>query len=267
MKNILVALDGSAPASRALAMASDLATRYGAVLHLVHVSPRPTVVSEGLKEFARAEGVDLPVAVEMSAEGQSIVAGGQAAALAQGGSQSEDSGPDRRSRRTAPRVRAGARSRPRCRGAAGRRSDSRPADGQRLVEGQQPGRMPGPDRQVEARCRRTGFHQAPDPLRGGIGNWDEAATRGAAVGHRVVLEANGEAVGLAPARRCGSGAAPDPGGARRGQRLVEPRHCHDDLRSAMITGCAIAKFTAATLGAMLPGAIRVSTAPPLQAQR
>jgi nucleotide-binding universal stress UspA family protein len=84
MKNILVALDGSEPASRALAIASDLATRYGAVLHLVHVSPRPTVVSEGLKEFARAEGVDLPVAVEMSAEGQSIVAAGQAAALAKG---------------------------------------------------------------------------------------------------------------------------------------------------------------------------------------
>ena len=67
MKNILVALDGSVPASRALAMASDLATRYGAVLHLVHVAPRPTVVSEGLKEFARAEHVDLPVAAETSA--------------------------------------------------------------------------------------------------------------------------------------------------------------------------------------------------------
>ena len=59
----------------------------------------------------------------------------------------------------------------------------------------------------------TGFHQASDPLRGGVGNWDEAATHGAAVGHRVVLEANGEAVGLAPARRCGRGAAPIPGGA------------------------------------------------------
>ena len=84
MKNILVALDGSESATRALAMASDLAMRYGAVLHLVHVSPRPMVVSEGLKEFARAERVDLPVAVEMSAEGQSIVAAGQAAAVAKG---------------------------------------------------------------------------------------------------------------------------------------------------------------------------------------
>ena len=59
MKNILVALDGSESATRALAMASDLAMRYRAVLHLVHVSPRPMVVSEGLKEFARAERVDL----------------------------------------------------------------------------------------------------------------------------------------------------------------------------------------------------------------
>ena len=84
INSILVALDGSEPASRALAMASDLAMQYGAVLHLVHVSPRPMVVSEGLKEFARAERVDLPVVVEMSAEAQSIVAAGQAAAVAKG---------------------------------------------------------------------------------------------------------------------------------------------------------------------------------------
>jgi nucleotide-binding universal stress UspA family protein len=84
MKNILVALDGSEPATRALAMGADLALRYGATLHLVHVAPRPMVVSEGLKEFARAERVDLPVAVEMSAEGQSLVAAGQATAIAKG---------------------------------------------------------------------------------------------------------------------------------------------------------------------------------------
>ena len=82
MKNILVALDGSEPASRALAVAADLAVRYGATLHLVHVMLRPMVVSEGLKEFARTERVDLPVAVEMSAQGQSIVAAGRASAAA-----------------------------------------------------------------------------------------------------------------------------------------------------------------------------------------
>ena len=80
MKNILVALDGSEPAGRALALAADLAVRYGSTLHLVHVMPRPMVVSEGLKEFARTEGVDLPVAVEMSGLGQSIIAAGRAVA-------------------------------------------------------------------------------------------------------------------------------------------------------------------------------------------
>jgi nucleotide-binding universal stress UspA family protein len=84
MKNILVALDGSEPATRALSMAADLAVRYGATLHLVHVMLRPMVVSEGLKEFARTEHVDLPVAVEMSAQGQSIVAAGRASAAATG---------------------------------------------------------------------------------------------------------------------------------------------------------------------------------------
>jgi nucleotide-binding universal stress UspA family protein len=84
MKNILVALDGSEPATRALAVAADLAVRYGATLHLVHVILRPMVVSEELKEFARTERVDLPVAVEMSAQGQSIVAAGQASAAAKG---------------------------------------------------------------------------------------------------------------------------------------------------------------------------------------
>ena len=84
MKNVLVALDGSEAATRALAVAADLAVRYGATLHLVHVMLRPMVVSEELKEFARTERVDLMVAVEMSAQGQSILAAGQANAAAKG---------------------------------------------------------------------------------------------------------------------------------------------------------------------------------------
>jgi nucleotide-binding universal stress UspA family protein len=84
MKNILVALDGSEPATRALALAVDLAVRYGATLHLVHVIPRPLVVSEELKDFARTEGVDLPVAVEMSGQGQSILAAGRASTAGKG---------------------------------------------------------------------------------------------------------------------------------------------------------------------------------------
>ena len=83
MKNILVALDGSEPATRALALSADLALRYGATLHLVHVIPHPAV-SEGLKEFAQIEGVDLGVAAEMSGRGQSIVAAGRAVATQKG---------------------------------------------------------------------------------------------------------------------------------------------------------------------------------------
>ena len=84
MKNILVALDGSESASKALTLAIDLAVRYGATLQLVHVIPRPTVVSEELREFARTEHVELPVAVAMSPQGQSIVGAGQARATAKG---------------------------------------------------------------------------------------------------------------------------------------------------------------------------------------
>jgi nucleotide-binding universal stress UspA family protein len=42
------------------------------------------VVSEELKEFARIERVDLPIAVEMSSLGQSIVAAGGAIAAGKG---------------------------------------------------------------------------------------------------------------------------------------------------------------------------------------
>jgi nucleotide-binding universal stress UspA family protein len=37
LKKILVALDGSAPSGKALDLAADLAEKYGASLHLVHV--------------------------------------------------------------------------------------------------------------------------------------------------------------------------------------------------------------------------------------
>ena len=80
---ILVALDGSEPAARAAALAADLATKYGATLHLIHVIHR-LIPSEGLKEFARIEHVDNPMWVEMAGAGEAILGAARAGARAQG---------------------------------------------------------------------------------------------------------------------------------------------------------------------------------------
>jgi len=57
-----VALDGSQSASKALTMAIDLAVRYGATLHLVHVIPRRGPVEQAIE--------DLPLLAECSREGE-----------------------------------------------------------------------------------------------------------------------------------------------------------------------------------------------------
>jgi nucleotide-binding universal stress UspA family protein len=80
---ILVALDGSEPAARALALAADLAMKYGATLHLVHVVAHITPSRE-LREFARIEHIDLPVALEMTGIGESILAAARAGAATRG---------------------------------------------------------------------------------------------------------------------------------------------------------------------------------------
>jgi len=46
MKRILVAVDGSEAARRAVTMAAQIAERFGAQLELVHVMPPPPVFSE-----------------------------------------------------------------------------------------------------------------------------------------------------------------------------------------------------------------------------
>jgi nucleotide-binding universal stress UspA family protein len=80
---ILVAVDGSEPASRAVALGADLAVKYGAALYLVHVIAR-LVPSPELLEFARIERVETPVAMELMGVGQSIAAAARAAAAARG---------------------------------------------------------------------------------------------------------------------------------------------------------------------------------------
>jgi nucleotide-binding universal stress UspA family protein len=59
IENVMVAVDGSPPATRALALGADIAMRYGATLHVAHVVPEVTVAEE-LEEFARIERVDGP---------------------------------------------------------------------------------------------------------------------------------------------------------------------------------------------------------------
>jgi nucleotide-binding universal stress UspA family protein len=83
ISRILVAVDGSEPASRAVALGADLAVKYGAPLHLVHVIAR-LVPGPELLEFARIERVETPLAMEMMGVGQSIVAAARAAAAAKG---------------------------------------------------------------------------------------------------------------------------------------------------------------------------------------
>jgi nucleotide-binding universal stress UspA family protein len=79
---ILAALDGSEPAAQAAALAADLAVRYGATLHLVHVVARP-VVSEEFAQFATMEGVDT-LEVQMRAAAQSFLADARTQAASKG---------------------------------------------------------------------------------------------------------------------------------------------------------------------------------------
>jgi nucleotide-binding universal stress UspA family protein len=81
--NILAALDGSPPAARAGALAADLAVKYGAALHLVHVIPR-LAISEGIRQFAAIEGIDNPLVLQITAAAQAFLAAAQADAAAKG---------------------------------------------------------------------------------------------------------------------------------------------------------------------------------------
>lgn len=52
IKNIMVAVDGSPPAARALALGADLAVQYGSRVHLVHVITEVTVPEGGVGPHA-----------------------------------------------------------------------------------------------------------------------------------------------------------------------------------------------------------------------
>ena len=79
---ILAAIDGSEPAARAAALAADLAVRYGAALHLVHVIARPADSKE-LAQFAQLEGLDT-LEAQVTAAAQSLLADARAQAASRG---------------------------------------------------------------------------------------------------------------------------------------------------------------------------------------
>jgi nucleotide-binding universal stress UspA family protein len=83
IKNVMVAVDGSPPATRALALGADIAMRYGAGLHVVHVVAEVTVPEE-LEEFARTERVDRPDWVELGRVGEAVIGAARAEASAKG---------------------------------------------------------------------------------------------------------------------------------------------------------------------------------------
>ena len=83
IKNVMVAVDGSPAATRALALGADIALRYGAAVHLVHVVPTMGV-PEGFEEFARIERVDPPAWVELGRVGEAVLGTARAGAAAKG---------------------------------------------------------------------------------------------------------------------------------------------------------------------------------------
>jgi nucleotide-binding universal stress UspA family protein len=80
---ILVAVDGSPAATRALTLGADIALRYGARLHVVHVMTEVSV-PEGFEEFARIERLDPPLWAELGRVGDEILAAARADATAKG---------------------------------------------------------------------------------------------------------------------------------------------------------------------------------------
>jgi nucleotide-binding universal stress UspA family protein len=72
MTKIVVALDGSDHALRAADVAADIAQKFDAQLHLVHVIPKEKIPYE-LREFAEAEHVESPEVLERDIARESVI--------------------------------------------------------------------------------------------------------------------------------------------------------------------------------------------------
>lgn len=85
MERIIAAVDGSAPALKAAALAGDLASRYGAELILCTVARRFSAEQTAeLETYVRQEHIDAPIGELVTAGAESILAGARVEAQRRG---------------------------------------------------------------------------------------------------------------------------------------------------------------------------------------
>lgn len=83
IKNILVPTDGSTHAKKAIDYASDLASKYGATVHLVHVISK-SEIPEGLDRYMDVERVEEPREQVLKKIGDGIIKSGVTEAKGKG---------------------------------------------------------------------------------------------------------------------------------------------------------------------------------------
>jgi nucleotide-binding universal stress UspA family protein len=85
MERILAAVDGSAPSLKAVALAADLASKYGAELMLATVSQElsAALIAE-LETYVRQESIEPRIAELASAHAENLLAGARLEAQAKG---------------------------------------------------------------------------------------------------------------------------------------------------------------------------------------
>ena len=85
MQRIMAAADGSAASLKAVALAADLATKYGAELMLATVTqPLSAALTAELETYVRQEQIDIPLGELGSAQAETILAGARLEGAANG---------------------------------------------------------------------------------------------------------------------------------------------------------------------------------------
>lgn len=83
IKKILVPTDGSNHAKKAIEYACDLASKYGATVHLMHVISK-SEIPEGLDRYIEVEKIEAPREQVLKKIGDGIIKGGLTEAKAKG---------------------------------------------------------------------------------------------------------------------------------------------------------------------------------------